>query len=126
VERLRRHGTTKEVTLRAKAKDWHPTDNMNKTEAAYWGLLMTRKQVGEILHFMFEPVGLRLGKKCFYHPDFMVTNADRTITFHEVKGYWREDARVKIKVAAKMFPMFSFVAVQRGKGRISRWTEEEF
>ena len=31
---------------------------------------------------------------------------------HEVKGFWEDDAKVKIKVAAELYP-FSFVAVTK-------------
>jgi len=41
---------------------------------------------------------------------------------HEVKGFWRDDARVKIKVAASIYP-FRFVAVRKVKGG---FTVEEF
>ena len=80
---------------------------------------------------------MRLAKRTFYEPDFMVwlwptvvvdTSEDPDpypgrIEIHEVKGFWRDDARVKIKVAAEMFPMFKFIAVTR-KGWL--WKREEF
>lgn len=42
---------------------------------------------------------------------------------HEIKGFREDDARVKIKVAARLFPEFAFVGVQRRKGE---WVEERF
>ena len=36
---------------------------------------------------------------------------DGALEMHEVKGHWMEDARVKMKVAADMYP-FRFIAVQ--------------
>jgi hypothetical protein len=49
--------------------------------------------------------------------------ADGTMELHEVKGHWTDDARVKIKVAAEMYP-FQFQAIRfvSGKG----WEREEF
>jgi len=44
------------------------------------------------------------------------------IECHEVKGFWRDDARVKIRVAASLYP-FRFVAVTKTKGG---WDIEEF
>jgi hypothetical protein len=41
---------------------------------------------------------------------------------HEVKGFWQDDARVKIKVAASIYP-FKFIAVKKAKGG---WEREEF
>ena len=84
--------------------------------------------------YAFEPVKLRLADSTFYTPDFMVVAEDGTIEFHEVKGakrqggrtiaVWREDARVKIKIAAEQFPMFRFVAVHELAP--GRWEIEEF
>ena len=45
---------------------------------------------------------------------------------HEVKGFWQDDARVKIKIAAEMYP-FRFIAITAGKAvNGSRWKIEEF
>lgn len=52
--------------------------------------------------------------------------ADGVIEMHEVKGYWTEDARAKIKVAANKFP-FRFVAVyKQAKKDGGGWRIEEF
>jgi hypothetical protein len=60
---------------------------------------------------------LRLADKTFYSPDFAVlTKADGTLEMHEVKGFWQDDARVKIKVAASIYP-FKFIAVKAQKRR---------
>lgn len=69
----------------------------------------------EVEEFRFEGMVLRLAERTRYTPDFMVLLSDGTIEFHEVKGSWRapgqEDSRVKIKVAAEMFPWFVFRSV---------------
>ena len=109
-----------------KAQARHTTGTMNKTEAAYEQHLALRVKAGEIQSYMFEPMSLRLGKSCFYMPDFMVVTIEGFVAFHEVKGFWREDARVKIKVAAAKFPMFVFLAVQRSKRSRNGWTTEVF
>jgi hypothetical protein len=45
---------------------------------------------------------------------------------HEVKGFWTDDARVKIKVAASQFPV-AFIAVRRiGKAKGGGWDIERF
>lgn len=95
---------------------------MNKTEAAYAATLQLRQHAGEVAWFAFEAVKLRLADKTFYTPDFTVMLADGTIEQHEVKGFWEDDARVKIKVAAALFP-FRFLGIQKaGAG----WKVEEF
>lgn len=66
-----------------------------------------------------EPIKLRLGGHTFYTPDFLVAEwtgdhgLPPQLVFVEVKGYMREDASVKLKVAAGMFPMFYWLLVKR-------------
>ncbi len=100
-------------------------NRMNKTELAFAQKLEQDHIVGENLWWGFESIRLRLGSGAYYKPDFMVLDADRTITFIEVKGHWREAARVRIKTIAELFPMFKFEAVKRGSGTF-QWDYEEF
>ncbi len=52
--------------------------------------------------------------------------SDGTMEMHEVKGFWQDDARVKIKVAADMYPL-KFIAVKRrAKKNGGGWSIEEF
>lgn len=82
---------------------------MNKTETAHaWDLEM-RKRAGEIQEYRWQPLRLKLGADCTYEPDFMALMADGTIEFHEVKGgFITDDAMVKVRVAANLFPWFIF------------------
>jgi hypothetical protein len=100
-----------------------PKGKMNKTEEAYAAYLELLKRAGEIQWYGFEAVKLRLADKTFYDTDFLVLSQDRTIEIHEVKGFWQDDARVKIKVAASQFPFFKFSAFKK-KG--SGWEREDF
>lgn len=92
---------------------------MNRTEARYAGELDLRQKVGEIAWYDFEGVTLKLGFDCRYTPDFAVMLANGELEMHEVKGskssrrsngttvqvpYSRDDSKVKIRVAARMFP----------------------
>jgi hypothetical protein len=95
---------------------------MNKTEAAYADVLDGRKHTGEVAWYAFEPINIRLADKCFYSPDFMVMLSSGEIEIHEVKGFWTDDALVKIKVAATILP-FKFIAVRLEKGQ---WIKREF
>jgi hypothetical protein len=101
-----------------------PAGTMNKTEAAYEQVLKHRLIAGEIQWYKFEGVKLRLAAATFYTADFFVMAADGLLEVHEVKGVWTDDARVKTKVAAAMYP-FKFFGVQRGK-RNTGWVLEEF
>lgn len=99
---------------------------MNGTEAEYSAMLSLRQRAGEVAWFAFEAIKLRLADNTFYTPDFFVMLAGGTLECHEVKGFWQDDARVKIKVAAESFP-FRFVAVSKAaKKRGGGWTSEEF
>ncbi len=111
---------------RQPARAAHKRGEMNKTEAAYAALLADRQKAGEILDYWFEAVKLNLapGLSCTYTPDFMVQRSDGVIEMHEVKGYWEDDARVKVKVAASKYP-FVFVAVTRPSARAG-WRYEQF
>ncbi|GHH52452.1 hypothetical protein [[Pseudomonas] boreopolis] len=107
----------------ARGRVQHVAGEMNKTEAAYCAHLEQLQREGEIAWFRFEAVKLRLAKNTHLTVDFFVMRADGELEAHEVKGHWEEDARVKIKVAAAMYP-FRFLAVQRGEG--GTWKTEVF
>ena len=77
---------------------------MNETEKRYAQSLDLRVHAGEILWWMYEGMTFRLAKRTTYTPDFNVMLPDGEIECHEVKGFWIDDARVKIKVAAEKFP----------------------
>lgn len=97
---------------------------MNKTEQRYATRLDLLQKAGEIVSYGFEALKLRLADRTFYSPDFLVVTTEQ-IELHEVKGFWEEDARVKIKVAAEMFPCFAFCAVQWDR-KADGWIVEEF
>lgn len=98
----------------------------NKTEAAYEQALEARRIAGEVLWYRFEGVKLRLADNTFYTPDFAVMRANGQIEMHEVKGFWQDDARVKIKVAADSYP-FLFLAVKpKAKKDGGGWSYEVF
>ena len=88
---------------------------MNSTEADWYHELCNHGYGdGEFVeHAEFESVRLVLGHRCTYTPDFFVVMSDGSVEFHEVKGFWRDDARVKIKVAARKFFWAKFIAVQK-------------
>lgn len=102
------------------------TGQMNKTEAAYDTHLAALQAAGLVLWRKFEGLKLRLADNTFYTPDFAVMRADGTMECHEVKGFWQDDARAKIKIAADMYP-FRFIAVKvKPKKDGGGWAVEEF
>lgn len=97
-----------------------PAGTMNKTESAYAAHLESLRRSGDILWWKFEGVKLRLAPKTHYTCDFMVLKKDGLICMDEVKGYMTDDAAVKVKVAASMFP-FQFRIVRK-KGAFWSYT----
>lgn len=99
---------------------------MNKTEQSYAKHLDVLLTAGEIKWYKFEGMKFRLADKTFYTPDFIVMNKNDEIEVHEVKGYWLDDAKVKIKVAAAMYP-FKFIAIfPRLKKNGGGWETKEY
>ena len=86
---------------------------MNKTEAAYNEVLKDMLLRGEISWYKFEGMKFRLADNTFYTPDFAVMLTSGEIEIHEVKGSMRifaDDAKVKIKIAADIYP-FNFYVI---------------
>jgi len=99
-----------------------PREKMNGTESAFADYLDGRIQRGEIKRWDFEPEKFRLADNTYYTPDFRVVENDDRIVFIETKGFWRDDARAKIKIAAALHP-YRFTAAQKKKGE---WKFEHF
>lgn len=85
---------------------------MNRDEARFATDLELMKKAGLIQDWKYQPIKFVLAKRTTYCPDFMVIGPDH-IEFVEVKGFLRDDAAVKFKVAAKMFSCFAW--------RMTRW-----
>jgi hypothetical protein len=86
---------------------------MNKTELDYADILVRLQLTKQIVKFAYEPIKLRLAENTTYTPDFEVVRPDGSIEFHEVKGgFIREDAWLKLKIAAELFPEFTFYLCQ--------------
>ena len=98
----------------------------NKTETAYAEYLESEKVLGNILWYKFEGITLKLADDTRYTPDFFVINKDRELECREVKSVWRDDSKVKIKIASELFP-FRFIAVYaKTKKEGGGWRIEEF
>ena len=103
------------------------TGVMNKTESLYEAtVLKPALMAGEVAWYKFEGLKLRLADNTFYTPDFAVMMMDGQMQCREVKGFWTDDARVKIKVAADIYP-FEFIAIRAlPKKSGGGWAEEMF
>lgn len=110
--------------VRARARARPKFGEMNKTEAAYSSYLDALMAGREILWWKFEGMNLRLAPKTYLRIDFNVVLADGTLEMHEVKGFMEDDALVKLKVAAELFP-FRFVIVKAANRQMTQWTFKE-
>lgn len=107
---------------------------MNRLEAKYAEYLRICELTGVIAKALpFESIKLRLADNTTLTVDFPVMLADGTLEMRDVKGfkkkangepgYWIEDdANVKLKVAAEIFP-FVFKVTFQDKAGV--WHEEE-
>lgn len=105
---------------KAQARPRHTPGVMNKTEQEYAAQLDVRKLANDIRWWGFECLKLKLADKCHFTPDFMVVLSSGEIEFVDTKGHVEDDAAVKIKTAAVMFPMFHFVMERKVKGKWHR------
>ncbi len=91
---------------------------LNKTERLFLQHLRNQKYdwIG------IQNLTVKLAFDCRYTVDFVTCDKGQ-LTGWEVKGREREDAIIKLKVAARMFPFIKFTMVKsfRGKG----WQFEE-
>lgn len=96
-----------------------PEDRLNKTEREFLSRL--RNDVyGHMQHIGIQSLTLQLGFDCRYTPDFWTRMQGGDFRLWEVKGFMRDDARVKIHAAARVFPFWTFVLVKKEKGE---WVE---
>jgi hypothetical protein len=93
----------------------------NKWETAYAREeLEPGRLAGEIVWYGFEAIKLRLADCTFYTPDFAVlrwppqVGSTPRLEFVEIKGFIRDDAILKFKVAAAQFP-FRFTMIRKRK-----------
>lgn len=91
---------------------------LNKTERAYHQHLvcMNYQWLG------VQNITLKLANDCRLTPDFAYLDKDGHLVMIDVKGFQREDALIKMKVAARMFPWIRFAIVKKDA---SGWNYKE-
>lgn len=100
---------------------------MNGTEAAYkQQVLDVAVASGEYATVEYERITIKLADDTRYTPDFFILTKDGLIEFHEVKGFFEDHAKVKIKVAADQHPWFTFkLVMKRAKKDGGGWEIKE-
>lgn len=96
---------------------------LNKLERAWLQELRRRTVPYPTRHVLIQAITLKLAFDTRYTPDFAIADVCGGVTFYETKGpqFW-DDAKVKLKVSARMFPCFIFFLVTRSKD--GQWKEE--
>lgn len=98
---------------------------LNKTEQAFSGHLRQSAMANDETAVTVLPpqaITLRLGNGVRYTPDFVTVEDEpledaagyaQTLRAYEVKGFMRDDAAVKLKVAASAYPWIKFHLVTK-------------
>jgi hypothetical protein len=97
----------------------------SRLEAEFAAELQWWKESGQIQIWRYEPIVLRLGPGLTYRPDFWVVWKDGSVGFVEVKGWMRDDARVKLLTAAEQYPEFRFLLATKPGGKRGQWVLTE-
>lgn len=92
-------------------------EKLNKTEAAFANFLPT---IAHDCAVYAQSITLKLANGVRYTPDFATIDRAGRLSLYEVKGYMRDDAAVKIKVAATQFARADFyLATATDKSRLA-------
>ncbi|WP_250483285.1 hypothetical protein [Caballeronia sp. GaOx3] len=105
-----------------------PDGKENATEKRYAEHLEQRRRAGEIEWYLFEGIKLKLAPKTFLTVDYVVLPASGLLEMHDVKGaraIFSDDAKVKMKVAASIFPLVFKVAYPKRARDGGGWDIEE-
>lgn len=93
---------------------------LNKTEAEFLALL--KAHTPEVATVHAQSVTFEIANGCRYTPDFVVFYPLGQVNAYEVKGFFRDDAAVKLKVAARTFPFVKWTLAWKKKGG---WQSQE-
>lgn len=98
-------------------KDNSDEARLNKLERAYLAYLrgLNPDWIG------VQNIALKLADDTRYTPDFWCL-LNGKLSAREVKGFMRDDARVKLMVAARQFPWINFILVT---GKAGAWVHTE-
>ena len=77
---------------------------MNKTERARAIDLEAMKRAGLIVAWWYEKWTFKLADDLRYTPDFVIQKPNGALEVEEVKGFWRDDARAKVRIFVELYP----------------------
>lgn len=96
---------------------------MNKTEQARAVELEAMKRRDEIVAWWYERWTFKLADDLRYTPDFVIQRPNGALEVEEIKGFWRDDARAKVRMFVELYP-FPVRAYTRAK--TGGWDVETF
>lgn len=100
---------------RANAEVKHGYHFRSGAEVKYADALEARLVKGEIQGWAYEPQVFNLDvnghRIARYTPDFLINHLDGSDEIVEVKGYWRADARLRVKLFQALYPRYLFTVV---------------
>lgn len=100
------------LEIEVRMQDSKDVLKLNRTERAFYDYL----QAFNPQWLGVQSVTVKLGDDCRYTPDFVCLHAEQTkLIAYEVKGFMRDDALVKLKVAARQYRWIEFVVVKKIK-----------
>ena len=108
-----REAVTHTSVVISKTSDEAKLNKLEKSWLARMRLLYPTENIG------VQNITLKLADDCRYTPDFNAVDANGQIVFYECKGFFRDDAKVKIKVAARLFRWARFILVTKAKDQFS-------
>lgn len=90
-------------------------DYANSWEREYADFLEQRRHLKEIRAWYHEPKKWKIAKKTWYTPDFLIVGL-HCFENHDVKGFLRDDAAVKIKACAALYPYEKWAYARKKDG----------
>jgi hypothetical protein len=123
------------AVLRARGRVRKRAGEMNRTEQSFANKLQQDEAAGIIQWYAFEAMKFRLADNTFYTPDFAVLYHDGSLWLIDTKGttkkdgkykpFVEEDAKIKAKLAAEIFPISFALAYRLPQKEGGQWVIEE-
>ncbi len=104
-----------------------PGDGMTKLERSFARALGENILKPPYHRWAREPIKVRLAGRTWFTPDFGVwfPYGPDPFTLIETKGFMRDDAAVKLKVAADLYPEWRWLLVRRASLFRNQWSVRE-
>jgi len=113
--RARKPKDKRPAWIRARKEVKHGYHFASHAEVVYADVLQARLVAEEIQGWNYEPQVFKLAVNghhiASYTPDFLINHLDGTDEIVEVKGWWRPDAKMRVKLFRALYPRYLFTVV---------------